>query len=297
MSLRRLGIWKIINKRYLNHTQHKSFYEILGLPENATKKDIKDKFYELSKKYHPDMVNGIKGYDDNAKKFREINQAYETLKNDTKRAEYDRSRGYGHSSNSYRHDFSSYQNPNGGYYYRSKTFYYGPKGYGDKSTRYTQAEFEDIWKRFNKQMNSDQQKEYEKYQEYIRTNMWKEYQTRREEAWKKHKEEFNRRENIFYDFNGKNKKSFHFNFDEGTLAKIAAIYIVIFAGVTLFQIVFERSVLHSKDTMKNSDIFKHQYHTEDSYTPLSLKDIPTKVEPQFKEPPVDHSTMPYGMPK
>lgn len=64
----------------------KTYYEILGLRQNATKDEIKKSYRALAMKYHPDVNSGDV---DSEKKFREINEAYETLKDDKKRAEYD----------------------------------------------------------------------------------------------------------------------------------------------------------------------------------------------------------------
>ena len=36
----------------------KNYYDILGLPKNATKEEIKDKFYQKAKLYHPDVNPG-----------------------------------------------------------------------------------------------------------------------------------------------------------------------------------------------------------------------------------------------
>ena len=59
------------------------YYKILELNETCTKEEIKKKYYELSKKYHPDKNNG----DD--EKFKMINEAYETLSDDELREKYD----------------------------------------------------------------------------------------------------------------------------------------------------------------------------------------------------------------
>lgn len=59
-------------------------YEILGLPKDATFSEIKKKYRELVKKYHPDILMG-KGADEEiiqegTKKLQEINEAYKILK-------------------------------------------------------------------------------------------------------------------------------------------------------------------------------------------------------------------------
>ena len=58
------------------------YYKILELSDNCTKKEIKKKYHELSKKYHPDKNNG------KDEKFKQINEAYETLYDDDLREQY-----------------------------------------------------------------------------------------------------------------------------------------------------------------------------------------------------------------
>ena len=67
------------------------YYEILGVARNATKDDIKKAYRKLAHKHHPDKTKG----DD--KKFKELNEAYEVLYDEKKRAEYDT---YGKTSGS-----------------------------------------------------------------------------------------------------------------------------------------------------------------------------------------------------
>jgi len=59
----------------------RDYYEILGVDENATQEDIKKAFRELAKTHHPD-----KGGDE--QRFKEINEAYETLSDPNKRIAY-----------------------------------------------------------------------------------------------------------------------------------------------------------------------------------------------------------------
>jgi molecular chaperone DnaJ len=65
----------------------KDFYKILGVDSSASAEDIKKAYRKLAMKYHPDQNK------DNAEaeeKFKEVSQAYEILKDDQKRAAFDR---------------------------------------------------------------------------------------------------------------------------------------------------------------------------------------------------------------
>ncbi|MGL4343430.1 MAG: molecular chaperone DnaJ [Metamycoplasmataceae bacterium] len=69
----------------------KDYYEVLGISKNANASEIKSAYRSLAKKYHPD-----KNKDHDAEqKFKEINEAYEVLSDDAKKANYDK---YGHDS-------------------------------------------------------------------------------------------------------------------------------------------------------------------------------------------------------
>lgn len=64
----------------------KDYYEILGVGKKATKKEIRDAYRKLARKYHPDANKDDK---ETEERFKEISQAYEVLKDDKKRQEYD----------------------------------------------------------------------------------------------------------------------------------------------------------------------------------------------------------------
>ncbi len=64
----------------------KNYYDILGVSKTATADEIKSSYRKLVKQYHPDLhPNDEKA----AEKFKEINEAHETLSDDKKRKEYD----------------------------------------------------------------------------------------------------------------------------------------------------------------------------------------------------------------
>jgi DnaJ-class molecular chaperone len=70
----------------------KDLYEILGVKKNATESEIRKAFLKLAKKYHPDVNSGNKEFE---QKFKEVNLAYEVLKDAKKRAQYDQMRAAG----------------------------------------------------------------------------------------------------------------------------------------------------------------------------------------------------------
>ncbi|GBD04412.1 Chaperone protein DnaJ [bacterium HR19] len=66
----------------------KDYYEILGVPRNASQEEIKRAFWELAKKWHPDRVPPEKKKEAE-EKFKEINEAYQVLSDPEKRKIYD----------------------------------------------------------------------------------------------------------------------------------------------------------------------------------------------------------------
>ncbi|MDZ5761058.1 molecular chaperone DnaJ [Lyticum sinuosum] len=71
-------------------SNEEDFYKILGVNKSASDSDIKKAFRKQALKYHPDRNKGDKTAEE---KFKKINEAYETLKDQQKRAQYD---SYGH---------------------------------------------------------------------------------------------------------------------------------------------------------------------------------------------------------
>lgn len=70
----------------------RDFYEILGVARDASEEDLKKAYRKLAMQYHPDRNQGDKSAEG---KFKELNEAYDILKDAEKRAAYDR---YGHAA-------------------------------------------------------------------------------------------------------------------------------------------------------------------------------------------------------
>src|SRR5579875_237621 len=68
----------------------RDYYEVLGVPRNATKDEIKAAYRKLALQYHPDRNKSP----DAEEKFKEISEAYAVLSDDQKRMQYDR---FGHA--------------------------------------------------------------------------------------------------------------------------------------------------------------------------------------------------------
>ena len=68
----------------------RDYYEVLGISRGADEREVKTAFRRLARQYHPDVSQEADAED----KFKEINEAYEVLSDEEKRARYDR---FGHA--------------------------------------------------------------------------------------------------------------------------------------------------------------------------------------------------------
>src|SRR6201987_2615278 len=68
------------------------FYEVLGVSRSASPDELKRAYRKLAMQYHPDRNSGDKSAE---QKFKDLNEAYDVLKDEQKRAAYDR---FGHAA-------------------------------------------------------------------------------------------------------------------------------------------------------------------------------------------------------
>jgi molecular chaperone DnaJ len=102
----------------------RDYYEVLGVSRRATAEEMKAAFRKKAKELHPDRNPGDKTSE---QKFKELNEAYDVLKDDEKRALYDR------------HGHEAFEGPGGGR---------GGPGFGfDFSTSFTDV-FDDLFGEF-----------------------------------------------------------------------------------------------------------------------------------------------------
>lgn len=123
------------------------YYSILGISKNATQEEIKKAYRNLAFKYHPDRNPDDKQAEE---KFKKISEAYDTLGDEKKRAEYDR---FGSAGTSYNSENSYYQNSYQNYYQQQS--YSDPFGSEDS-----------FWQWFNSSAGQNSRRNSSYYYEY-----------------------------------------------------------------------------------------------------------------------------------
>ena len=123
--------------------EFKDYYKTLGVSEAATQEDIKKAFRDLARKCHPDLAKA-EGKVSSEERFKEINEAYEVLKDPEKRKKYDRlgsdwdkyeGAGYARSTASGPRGYEGFSGTSG----RSQTgfeYHFGGTGFSDFFEQY-----------------------------------------------------------------------------------------------------------------------------------------------------------------
>jgi curved DNA-binding protein CbpA len=102
-NLQKSSFLKLINKKiHYDFDPSKDYYKVLGVSKHASQQEIKIAYYKLAKEFHPDLNQGK-----TVERFKEINNAYDTLSDNNKRTQYDSMR----STNSFT-GFKNYSNNN-----------------------------------------------------------------------------------------------------------------------------------------------------------------------------------------
>ncbi|CAA7404735.1 unnamed protein product [Spirodela intermedia] len=70
--------------------RRRSFYDLLGIPEDGGAAEIKRAYKELARRYHPDVCPSADRTAEYTRRFIEVQEAYETLSDPSRRALYDR---------------------------------------------------------------------------------------------------------------------------------------------------------------------------------------------------------------
>lgn len=127
----------------------KDYYKVLGISSSASESEIKKAFYQLAKKYHPDVNKG------SDTKFKEINEAYDILSDSIKKKDYDDARKYGTGSQA--------SGPSQGYsnYGRNP---YQQQQYSNQSQAYSQQQYYKTNQYGQNNNNANQQQSYYHYQ-------------------------------------------------------------------------------------------------------------------------------------
>jgi len=260
-------------------TGTRNYYDVLGISRTANTKEIKEAFYSLSKKYHPDVVGS------DSKRFLEIKEAYDTLKDDGKRRLYDS--GF----NSHGFDEFSHQRPQSDF---SRSAYRNVRRDYEFRTNhhYTPDEIEKIWKQFQEQLKNRMNAEYdERTRKQAQDRRYNDYIRNRTYRWEQHAKEHDKKNPYVNPFdNSQNQRGTNF------LRKLLGVYFLVFFAVSLFRILFgpmndteaKVVIMQNKhgDTSYNYSDSKERLRRMMETPPMNTKEAP-QADPNY----------PYGLPQ
>jgi len=143
-----------------------TYYERLGVKKNATKDEIKQAYIRKSKEHHPDKVFGVKGGVKGDDTMKELNEAYNTLRNTKEKEKYDQQLNTVKPTQNRNYNAQQYSQPNSQY----------QRSYNQQQRHFDQETARRAHERFNRQ-----------YSQYERNhqNQWEKYYAKQEEFRKK----------------------------------------------------------------------------------------------------------------
>jgi curved DNA-binding protein CbpA len=142
----------------------RDYYYILGIKNNASEQEIKAAYRKLSKKFHPDVNEGEKFFEE---RFKDIQEAYETVSNPAKRKEYDWNLNQFYSSSSNKDDLKN-------------------------AEERIRCEYEAEFKKREEENRRKQEQEFKKRVEENKRKQEEEYLKRKEESKRKQEEKMNK---------------------------------------------------------------------------------------------------------
>ncbi|VDK82948.1 unnamed protein product [Litomosoides sigmodontis] len=155
----------------------KNYYDILGVSHNATQQEIKNAFYLLSKKYHPD-ITGSASQSTLTERFIAIKEAYDVLKDASSRSEYDACR----AQTNYNYDRQTYNKKSTGYGTGRSNRYAGSNKYRS-SWRYDDAHLRKVFEELQRRAE-----EYERAQKERDSQFWERFYQAEQERYKRRQE-------------------------------------------------------------------------------------------------------------
>ncbi|KAK6758115.1 hypothetical protein RB195_015748 [Necator americanus] len=215
----------------------KDYYQVLGVQRDATQRQIKVAYYQLSKKYHPDVAGHSAGSE---AKFIEITEAYECLKDPERRRIYDNGMcgtGERHAKDPYNfRDFRQYSGRRSG-----NPFY---------NRQYTQQEYQRVWEQFNR-MRSERES-YDAQMRRETEKIWEEFAKQRAERWQRFHAKYpdGPPGSIKYEWRWTSSNP-TVNRNITFFTRVTVIYMILFMVITILQVISQPFV-SSKNWPKES---------------------------------------------
>ncbi|VIO97627.1 DnaJ domain containing protein [Brugia malayi] len=156
----------------------KNYYDILGISHNATQQEIKNAFYMLSKKYHPD-ITGSTAESTLTKRFIAIKEAYDVLKDVSSRNEYDAYRAQTSSN----YGKQTYNRQNTGYTATWRSNRYAGSNQYRNNWRFDDAHLKKVFEELQRRAE-----EYEKAQKERDDRFWERFYQAEREQYKRRQE-------------------------------------------------------------------------------------------------------------